>query len=55
MSDSAPSSAKAGWYPTRVHGRERYWDGVRWTEMFRQAPGSAPTAIGEGVASEASS
>ncbi|WP_374975251.1 DUF2510 domain-containing protein [Microbacterium trichothecenolyticum] len=54
MSDSDPNSARAGWYPTRVHGCERYWDGVRWTEMFRQRQGSAPTAIGECVASEAS-
>ncbi|KQP70424.1 hypothetical protein ASF40_11625 [Microbacterium sp. Leaf288] len=54
MCDSAPAAAKAGWYPTPVHGRERYWDGVRWTEMFRQAQAGAPRPIGEGVTSAAS-
>ncbi|MDR7111226.1 hypothetical protein J2X03_001090 [Microbacterium trichothecenolyticum] len=54
MCDSAPAAAKAGWYPTPVHGSERYWDGVRWTEMFRQAQAGAPRPIGEGVTSAAS-
>ncbi|KJL41430.1 MULTISPECIES: DUF2510 domain-containing protein [Microbacterium] len=53
MRDSVSAPAKAGWYPTPVHDRERYWDGVRWTEMFRQARASAPTSIGGGVGSEA--
>ena len=53
MCDSASETARAGWYPTRVHGKERYWDGVRWTEMFREARASAPTSIGGGVGSEA--
>ncbi|MFE5411055.1 DUF2510 domain-containing protein [Microbacterium sp. NPDC056569] len=53
MLDSAPGTAKAGWYPTPVPATERYWDGVRWTEMFRQAQASAPTPIDEDVASEA--
>ena len=43
MTDITSGTAPAGWYPTRVQGRQRYWDGVRWTEMYRQAPLSAPT------------
>ena len=49
MSDSTSSAARAGWYPTRVHGRERYWDGVRWTEMFRDAQAGAPASIDDRV------
>ncbi|HKP06125.1 MAG TPA: DUF2510 domain-containing protein [Microbacterium sp.] len=51
MSDS-DGSAKAGWYPTRVRGRERYWDGVRWTEMFRQAEPGGSDVIDAVVTSE---
>jgi hypothetical protein len=29
----------AGWYP--LHGEQRYWDGLRWTE--HRAPAAAPT------------
>jgi Domain of unknown function (DUF4352)/Protein of unknown function (DUF2510) len=32
-------SSSAGWYP-QSDGRQRYWDGQRWTENF--APGTAP-------------
>ena len=32
------SSTPAGWYP-QADGRQRYWDGERWTEHF--APGTA--------------
>jgi hypothetical protein len=34
-------STPAGWYP-QPDGRQRYWDGERWTESF--APAVAPTA-----------
>ncbi|MFB7884052.1 DUF2510 domain-containing protein [Microbacterium sp. NPDC056057] len=52
MCDSASETARAGWYPTRVHGKERYWDGVRWTEMFRQAQAGGRIPIGDGVSPE---
>lgn len=35
------SSAPPGWH-LQPDGRERYWDGQRWTDEFR-TPGSAPT------------
>ncbi|WP_193315293.1 DUF2510 domain-containing protein [Nostocoides sp. F2B08] len=35
------SSAPPGWH-LQPDGRERYWDGERWTDEFR-TPGSAPT------------
>ena len=28
--DDAPPAAPAGWYPSVVDGRERYWDGAEW-------------------------
>lgn len=33
------SSASAGWYP-QEDGRQRYWDGERWTEHFAPGVGS---------------
>lgn len=43
-------SAPPGWHP-QDDGRERYWDGVRWTDQFRtpgsvtsQLPAAAPAA-----------
>jgi len=35
-------STPAGWYP-QPDGRQRYWDGERWTESF--APAVAPTVM----------
>lgn len=34
---------KTGWHP-QDDGRERYWDGERWTDAFRDAPEPAPVA-----------
>ena len=33
----APPAPRAlpGWYPDPVTGRERWWDGVTWTEEYR--------------------
>lgn len=36
-------SAPAGWHQ-QPDGRERFWDGQQWTEQFRSAAGSDPTA-----------
>lgn len=35
-------SLKAGWYP-QDDGRERYWDGEKWTDAFRRAPEPEPS------------
>ncbi len=33
----------AGWYPDPIgEGAARYWDGSRWTERYRDAPGPQP-------------
>lgn len=42
-------AAQAGWYPAGVPGRERWWDGIQWTEHERYAavqppPPPAPAA-----------
>jgi hypothetical protein len=34
-----PEAGKSGWYPIAdTPGQQRYWDGYRWTDRFRQAP-----------------
>lgn len=38
MGEYSVAGASAGWYP-QPDGRQRYWDGQRWTEHF--APGAA--------------
>ena len=40
------NASPAGWYP-QEDGRQRYWDGQRWTEHF--APGQAPSPTGAPV------
>ncbi|WP_404383523.1 Ltp family lipoprotein [Knoellia locipacati] len=45
------SNAPAGWYP-QEDGRQRYWDGERWTEHF--APGIKQSPTTEGMPSEQS-
>ena len=34
--------AQPGWYDAGVSGRQRWWDGQRWTEHERSAVGSSP-------------
>ncbi|GAA5195146.1 DUF2510 domain-containing protein [Microbacterium jejuense] len=41
MSETTTAGAPAGWYPGGCGGRERYWDGVRWTGMVRDAGSGA--------------
>src|SRR6476661_10045630 len=41
-------SSPAGWYP-QPDGRQRYWDGHRWTDHF--APGPGPAAQARAAAS----
>lgn len=44
------SEAPAGWYP-QADGRQRYWDGVAWTEHFhtpeQQRPGRVTSALNQ--------
>jgi len=41
MNDS--SFPPAGWYLDGQDPRRRYWDGLKWTEHFDEAPSVAPT------------
>ena len=43
-------SMPAGWYDDGS-GRQRWWDGSRWTDHFAPAPGAAPAASAASAAS----
>ncbi|WP_439593822.1 DUF2510 domain-containing protein [Microbacterium sp.] len=43
MSDATTPPAPAGWYPDRITGQERYWDGTTWTVHARPVAPLADT------------
>lgn len=47
--DNAPPAALAGWYPSAVAGRERYWDGSEW--IVERAIRKGIDVIGPGASS----
>jgi hypothetical protein len=39
------SQPQAGWYPDpELHGIDRWWDGLRWTDGLRNTPENVKTA-----------
>lgn len=38
------SGPKAGWYPDAV-GRQRWWDGSRWTDNYAQGPAKSSVNV----------